>query len=135
MIYLARPVNDRLAPLKKGRFPWDLSSIRISRKKLEGISPAIGEKYHGQLEALVESEKRLNKYSLILPVMQTAEGKWASEGVDGNGDQVDVLYDESMGLMVGEEKGATKIATPFLSPLLWGTKKIITLLRFILTVL
>lgn len=103
MIYLTRPVNDRLVPLKEGRFPWDLSSIRIPRNKLDGISPAIQGKYHGQIEALIESEKRLNKYTLILPVMHTAEGKWTSEGIDGKGDQVDVLYDEHMGLMVGEE--------------------------------
>lgn len=103
VIYLARSENGRLMPLKEGRFPWDLSSIRISCKKLDDISSEIREKYEGQLDSLVQSEKRLNKYTLVIPVTQVGERRWESEGIGGNGDRVDVIYDEDVGLMVGEE--------------------------------
>ena len=103
VICLARSENDQLIPLKEGGFPWDLSSIRISCKKLSDASPAIKEKCQGQLDALLQSEKRLSKFTPVLPVTQVAERRWASEGINGNGDRVDVIYDEDVGLMVGEE--------------------------------
>jgi CRISPR-associated endonuclease/helicase Cas3 len=60
-IYLARSANGKLVPLKEGRFPWDLSSIHLSRRKLDDISPAIREKYQGQLDELIQSENRLSR--------------------------------------------------------------------------
>ena len=103
IVYLAKSENGKLLPLKEGMFPWDLSSIRISRKKLNDISPAIQEEFNEQLESLVHSEKRLNRYALVLPVKQVEARRWASEGIGSNGELVDVIYDEDVGLMVGDE--------------------------------
>jgi CRISPR-associated endonuclease/helicase Cas3 len=102
-IYLAMLNNDRLVPLKDGQFPWDLSSLRLSREKLESISPAIREEFHGQLEELIQKEKRLSEFNLIVPLKNIERHRWISEGTSGNGNLVDILYDENIGMMVGDE--------------------------------
>ncbi len=102
-VYLAKEENDKLVPFKKGKFPWDLSSIKLAKKKLENISPAIQEKYQGQLEQLIKTEKRLQKYDVVIPVSEIGDEKWVSEGIDGEGVAVDIVYDEKMGIMVGDE--------------------------------
>ncbi|MGD9009234.1 MAG: CRISPR-associated helicase Cas3', partial [Desulfobacteraceae bacterium] len=102
-VYLARLENDRLVPLKEGSFPWDLSSLRLSKRKLEKISPKTEEKYHDHLEELIESEKRLTNNDLIIPVKEIGDRKCTSEGINGKGDVVDIIYDENLGMMVGDE--------------------------------
>lgn len=102
-VYLAKLEGDKLVPIKKGSFPWDLSSLRLSKNKLENISPTIQEKYQTQLESILQTEKRLNKYDMVIPVTELGDQKWISEGVDGNGDEVEILYDENIGMMVGDE--------------------------------
>jgi CRISPR-associated endonuclease/helicase Cas3 len=102
-VYLARLESDRLVSLKEGDFPWDLSSLRLSKRKLEKISPKIQEKYHDKLEKIIQSERRLNNNDLIIPVKETGDRKWTSGGINGKGDVVEILYDENLGMMVGDE--------------------------------
>jgi CRISPR-associated endonuclease/helicase Cas3 len=102
-VYLARLDNDRLVPLKEGNFPWDLSSLRLSKRKLEKISVKTQEKYHDHLEKLIQSEKRLKNNDLIIPVKELGDRKWTSEGINGKGLLVEIRYDENLGLMVGDE--------------------------------
>ena len=102
-VYLAKEENGNLVPLKQGKFSWDLSSLRMPRRKLENLAPTIREKYQAQLESLIQTEKRLNRYALVVPVDERDEGQWMSEGIDGNGNTVEILYDERLGMMVGDE--------------------------------
>ncbi|XPS90151.1 Cas3: CRISPR-associated helicase/endonuclease Cas3 [Desulfosarcina variabilis str. Montpellier] len=103
IVYLAKEEDGNLVPLKKGKFAWDLSSIRMPRRKLDNLAPMMREKYQDQLDLLVQTEKRLNKYAVVVPVTEREEGKWMSEGVDGNGNTVEILYDVELGMMVGDE--------------------------------
>jgi CRISPR-associated endonuclease/helicase Cas3 len=103
-VYLVRSENGRLVPFKNGDFPWDLSSLRMSKKKLENISPKIQDKYYDELERLIQTEKRLNKFDMVIPMTQVERKKWISEGINGRGDVVDIFYDEEIGMMVGDEK-------------------------------
>jgi CRISPR-associated endonuclease/helicase Cas3 len=102
-VYLTRLANDRLVPLKEGKFPWDLSSLRLSKRKLLKLSQTIQNKFNDHLEKLIQREKRLNNNDLILPVKEIGDQKWISEGINGKGDVVEILYDENIGMMVDDE--------------------------------
>jgi CRISPR-associated endonuclease/helicase Cas3 len=111
-IYLARLDGGKLVPFENGRFPWDLSSIRVSKRKLNNLSPEIEEKYRSQLETLTECEKRISKYAVVLPMFEKKKNGWVSQGTDAKENVVDLRYDNSVGLLVGDEVGAAKSTAP-----------------------
>ena len=102
-VYLARLNGETLVPLERGSFPWDLSSLRLVKRKLQSISLTIEENYGPKLKALINAEKRLSKYAFVLPVEEDAERTWVSQGIDSRGQTVDIKYVGSMGMLVGDE--------------------------------
>jgi CRISPR-associated endonuclease/helicase Cas3 len=104
-VHLATPAADRLVPMAHGDYPWDLSSVRIAKRKLARLSEKLLATHSDALADLVSKEKRLTEYDLILPMRPVLDGLWVSEGEDGVGRKVEVVYDNSMGLMVGDDNG------------------------------
>lgn len=103
--YLAKIKGDSLIPLVEGHNPWDLSGVGIAKRKLASLSQKLSATFSDAIETLIRDEKRLSKYSLILPMRRAHEGFWISEGEDGWGRTVDIVYSESMGLLIGDEVG------------------------------
>jgi len=84
-VYLAQYQNGRLAPLVKGKYPWDMSSLRVYESKISNISPDTPTELKSKLDQLKADEKALNKYSLVLPMIQNNDDEWHGEGSDRKG--------------------------------------------------
>jgi CRISPR-associated endonuclease/helicase Cas3 len=105
IVHLARIEESRLVPIAEGNYPWDLSSVRIAKRRLARLSQSLLSEFNDALDNLVQDEKRLSKYTLILPMRPGQSGDWVSEGEDALGNDVDVLYSKGMGLLIGDETG------------------------------
>lgn len=103
MLHLARYENGSLTPLAEGDYPWDLSSLRVYESKLCGISQDTPDELKLRLDQLKESEKRLNPYSVVLPMVPCGDGEWQAEGQNANGKTVPVVYSRTMGLLIDDE--------------------------------
>ncbi len=104
-VYLAKLKDEVLVSFEKGSFPWDLSSIKVAERKLKNLSPMIEEKFYSQLEVLRQSEKRITKYAIVMPMIDDGKGAWMSQGMDSREQTVGIHYESSVGLMVGDEVG------------------------------
>lgn len=102
-IYLARPDEKSLKPLHSGHFPWDLSSIRIAKRKLTQLSQEWLHQHEQKIEKIRQENKRFAAFDMILPMVPSGNNRWQAEGVDSKGRIVDIQYDPAVGLLVGDE--------------------------------
>lgn len=102
-VYLTRYEDGTLSPWVSGKYPWDLSRAKISVARLTELSTDLPEGLKSALDKLKLQEKELNEFSFVLPLSCTDDGHWIAEGVDGKGNQVEVVYDQDLGLLLGDE--------------------------------
>ena len=102
-IFLAHFKGGKFVPINDGYSKWDLSSVKVSKKKLKKLSEKKLQQYERDLDILVKNEKRLSVYDVILPLEQCCENQWLSEGENGKGDIVKIVYERTSGLMIGDE--------------------------------
>lgn len=101
-LFFAVVQEDGLVPLRnEGRFPWDLSSMNIPRKRISGISEKSA--MWQAVNALKSEEKRFCGESLIIPLTPLKDQRWCGEGVDSEGRAVKLIYDNEIGLLIGAE--------------------------------
>ncbi|MBI9082993.1 MAG: CRISPR-associated helicase Cas3' [Desulfobacterales bacterium] len=98
--YLARWESNRLLPwVAHGDYPWDLSSLNVSKEKMNRLS---SDKAPGLSEALVrllEQTERFNEFSFILPLSLSADGQWQATVEDINSKEIKVAYCGKKGLI------------------------------------
>ncbi|MGB9499439.1 MAG: CRISPR-associated helicase Cas3' [Dissulfuribacterales bacterium] len=102
-VFMAKFQGNKLVSWANGKYPWDLSSIRINRKRLCNVSENIPEIQQEVLDELKETEKRLRDDSVVLPLVKNEGNEWHGIGMDEKGREVAVVYCDKMGLLLGEE--------------------------------
>ncbi|MFO7971310.1 MAG: CRISPR-associated helicase Cas3', partial [Desulfobacterales bacterium] len=102
-IFLTHIKGGKFVPINEGYSPWDLSSVKVSKKKLKKLSEKKCQQYECDLNILVKNEKRLSAYDVVVPLEQCGENQWISEGENGKGDIVKIVYERTSGLMIGDE--------------------------------
>ena len=102
-IFLAHIKGGKFVPINEGYSPWDLSSVKVSKKKLKKLSKKKSQQYERDLDILVKNEKQLSVYDVVFPLEQCGENQWISEGENGKEDVVKIVYERTGGLMIGDE--------------------------------
>jgi CRISPR-associated endonuclease/helicase Cas3 len=103
-VYLARYGEGVLSSWADGEYPWDLSSARVMVSNFSGLSKNVSRELKQGIECLQKNEKGLNKYSLILPLVQMNETEWGCDGVDGQERPVKVSYSVRLGLQMEKKE-------------------------------
>ncbi len=102
-VYLARWQEGTLSPWRdEGRYPWDLSSLRVSRKQLAGLASIDDPMLQQALETLCNETPLFDEHSLILPLRES-DGRWCTPAHDDKGRQLLAIYDETTGMMLERE--------------------------------
>ena len=97
-VYLALWDGECLTPLvNKGRFPWDLSSLNVSAKKISGIPKGVPG--WEAVQELRKTEKLFDESSLIVPVVQISERSWEGSVLDSDGSSKNWRYEVGFGLI------------------------------------
>lgn len=77
-VFLARWSQGQLYPwCKDGQYPWDMSSVRVSARKIKDWVPDDAAQ-NTAVDACRASERRLNEYSHIIPLTETGMGQCSS---------------------------------------------------------
>ena len=100
IVYLARWENGLLTPWKnEGRYPWDLSSLRVNWKQLTQLAKVSDNQLEQVLVQLKEKEKLFSDESFILPLMHRNQS-WVGNAEDEHGRSISVVYDKQHGLVI-----------------------------------
>lgn len=100
-IYLARWQDGVLSPwADKGRYHWDLSSLRVSVRQLETLAPIKDQELAAALQVLRNETKLFDEFSFILPLTPDQKGNWRGQGENQSGDPVWITYSQSHGLNI-----------------------------------
>jgi CRISPR-associated endonuclease/helicase Cas3 len=78
---------------------WGLSEVRIMAYKLSGAAEAENKEEKKARDQAIESMPDKGKFSVLLPLHRTDEGIWRGRGVDGKGEQVEIVYGSVQGLL------------------------------------
>ena len=102
-VYLAIWQNGELIPYaKEQRYAWDLSSVNIAANRIKGLA-LLAADIQRTLEQLREKEKLFDEYSLILVLEKKTATTWQGQAINSADKDVDVLYCQELGLLVGKE--------------------------------
>ncbi|MFP4258594.1 MAG: CRISPR-associated helicase Cas3' [Desulfovermiculus sp.] len=78
---------------------WGLSEMRIMAYRLSAAAePADSEEKQAREQA-IETMPDKGKFSVLLPLQATDEGRWIGNGLDAKGQRVQVSYDPVQGLL------------------------------------
>ncbi len=99
-VYLARWQDGKLTPWRnEGRYPWDLSSLRVNRKQLAGLAPIDEPELQQALDILREDVPLFDEHSLILPLKRSKE-HWVTQGINEKGRLIGITYTDRLGFEV-----------------------------------
>ncbi len=94
-VYLCKYLNEKIVPLYKTEFPWDLSSLKVRNN-------SIGEIYYdNDLNEKIEEVKELKRLDKDSVFLLMNEEK--SKGIDSKGNEITIYYDKKMGLRINKE--------------------------------
>lgn len=98
LVYLARAENDALVPLvDQEPSPWEMSSVSLRRKLLDGLAPGWQARFGAPIEALRKRVRLLSEQeTLILPLVLDGDG-WLGHGVAA-GKPLTIRYTRESGL-------------------------------------
>ncbi len=103
-LYLARWQNGVLQPwCNEGRYPWDLSSLRVNAWQLQKLAPVDDVGLQQVLGELREKDRLFDENSFIVPLIQVG-GRWEARGVNEKGMAVQIVYDEKTGLELNHDR-------------------------------
>ncbi|MGL4603674.1 MAG: CRISPR-associated helicase Cas3', partial [Iodobacter sp.] len=95
-VYLLHAAADGLQPLYiESDFPWEMSSLRVDRKKLHNISAQWKQRF--AWDAL--SAQVPDKYAVLLPLIEE-QGELTGEVQDQSGKTITVRYSRQLGLLM-----------------------------------
>jgi CRISPR-associated endonuclease/helicase Cas3 len=98
-LYLARYAEGELTPWAAGKFPWDLSSLKVYESHLSDISPDTSADLKKKLAQLKENEKGLSEDSFVFPLVKCGK-EWEGEGISKKGKRVKVRYSAERGCLI-----------------------------------
>ncbi|MBV1932821.1 MAG: CRISPR-associated helicase Cas3' [Porticoccaceae bacterium] len=97
-LYLARWENNQLMPwINKGKYPWDLSSVKVNRPQLEKLAEIENTALQQALNELRAETKLFDEFSFIVPLIDTAS-TWQAKGMTDNNKPVTITYGKQQGL-------------------------------------
>lgn len=105
MLHLARAETDRIHPWADGTYPWDMSSLRVYRTRLAGVSPPSSDALAAALSALKTDEPALSEDALVAVLRPDGTGCWGAGGEDGAGRPVTIRYCRETGLSIERDHG------------------------------
>ncbi|MGB9496510.1 MAG: CRISPR-associated helicase Cas3' [Dissulfuribacterales bacterium] len=86
-----------------GRFPWDLSAVNVRADVAHELSEDLGKDVLEAVTRLKETEKALNKFSMVLPLQHITSKRLIGKISNTRGEPVDVMYSKILGLLLGED--------------------------------
>ncbi len=103
-VYLAVLENGCLRPYAAdGHFSWDLSAVNVRADVAHELSEDLGKDALEAVTRLKETEKALNKFSMVLPLKRTDPMTLNSKILNARGENVDVMYSKVLGFLWGKD--------------------------------
>lgn len=98
--------QDRIKPLCEADTlarAWGLSEIRVmSYRMYKAVEPE-NQKEAKTREQAIEDMPDKGKFCVLLPLHLIGNGIWVGKGLDGKGEQVNIIYDSMKGLLFEEQ--------------------------------
>lgn len=83
---------------------WGLSEIRIMAYRLSDAAAPESEGEKKARDQAIENMPDKGKFSVLLPLYATGESSWRGQGLDGKGEQVEIIYDSVQGLLFEKQE-------------------------------
>jgi CRISPR-associated endonuclease/helicase Cas3 len=105
-VRLARWDGVVLAPWSKGPFAWQMSQVQVRQALISAMaSPFDDVALQAQVEAMLPELPDRGKWSVLLPMLEGANGRWQGQALNPRGQTVNVYYDKKFGLMMESDVG------------------------------
>jgi len=97
-IYLAREESGELRPLYEGNFAWEMSSVRIHARYIDGLATEWEARFGEAIKVLRQQVRLLEGEVLVLPLVPKKNG-WVAI-VESGGKTIQVEYGRELGFVI-----------------------------------
>jgi CRISPR-associated endonuclease/helicase Cas3 len=100
LIRLAKWDGKHLTPFfEDERYSWELSQVSVRKSKIKKAGN-YEKKLEVEVKKILDSMPDKGKWSILIPISPTGDNKWTGTAVDEHNNEVQVHYNQKMGLSV-----------------------------------